>query len=267
MKKEIFNSAHNCQVGMYFSNKKMIDDNNYVIYSNYVKDNGWNYLALNHCSNLQNFISIYNCSKNIFNEINREPCVLIPEFCNLDDETNQHITNNFDLTSTTVTLLTDKFTIVKPLSKEYSFRRIDNKLEKGLFINTFKTSKTQVKEGDTYHALDPSYFDALESSFNNQTDWQFIHYISEFNNSPIGMISACVKGEFCGLYGGGTYVAQRGKGVFTNLLNYIYKDLNKIGVKYYFGITEAHSKNEKLYNSIGWNSLFYSKLYKPNPII
>lgn len=262
MKKEIFNNAHNCQVGMYFSNKKMIDDTNYLIYSNYVKDNGWNYLALTEFSNFQQFVNKYDYAKSIFNEINREPCILIPEFCNIDDETNQYITNNFNLISTTVTLLTDKFSAVKPLSKEYSFRRIDNNLEKDLFVNTFRTSKTQVQEGDTYHALDKSYFDALENSFNNKTDWQFIHYVSEFNNSPIGMISACVKGEFCGLYGGGTYVVHRGKGVFTNLLNYIYKDLSKLGVKHYFGITEAHSKNERLYNSIGWNSLFYANLYK-----
>ena len=75
------------------------------------------------------------------------------------------------------------------------------------------------------------------------------------------MVSTCVNGKFCGIYGGGTFIKYRNQGVFTNMLNFIYTNFKQKKVKYYFGITEKNSKNEKYYNSIGWKSKFTTTLF------
>ena len=80
------------------------------------------------------------------------------------------------------------------------------------------------------------------------------------------MVSTCVKGKFCGIYGGGTYLKHRNKGVFTNLLNFVDTTLKQNKVKYYFGLTQKNSKNEKYYNSIGWKSKFTTIYFKPKEI-
>ena len=46
------------------------------------------------------------------------------------------------------------------------------------------------------------------------------HFVSEYDKKPIGMVTACVKDKYCGLYGDGTYLNHRRKGVFSNLLKF-----------------------------------------------
>lgn len=86
--------------------------------------------------------------------------------------------------------------------------------------------------------------------------------MSEYKNLPIGMVSACIKGKYCGLYGGGTFVAHRKNGVFSNLLKFVENNAKSHGFKYFFGLTEKDSYNEKLYNYINWKSIMELKYYE-----
>lgn len=260
-KKKLNFLTNDCQVGMYYSAIKNLK-NGYVVYSDIVESETWNSFTGFKSRTAEDFEKTFGKAKDFFCKINRTPVFTLNASTKISKKVKMHIEKNYSAFSHEAILLTKRFVLKKDLSSDYSFRRIDNKTERALFVNTFKTSKSQSLPGDTYEPLPQYFFDALDNSFNNKTSWDFIHYVSLYKGKPVGMISACVKGKCCGLYGGGTFVKHRGKGVFTNLLNYIYLDLKKQGVKYFFGKTEKGSKNEKLYNAIGWKTKAYEIYYK-----
>lgn len=253
--------TYECQVGMYFSGIEKLS-NGFVVYSKIVEDEQWNFFTGFSAETIEDFENAYNDAKLFFKKIKREPCFLISPKVKISKTVEDYLNKKYDNFSIDVTMLTEEFKFINEIQEQYSFRRIDNKLEKDLFVQTFKSSKTQVVDGDTYGALPEFYFKALDESFKSKSSWQYIHFLSMFNDFPVGMVSAVVKGEYCGLYGGGTYVLHRGKGVFRNLLKFIEKELKMKGVKYFFGITEKDSKNEKLYNYLGLESRFIKKYYK-----
>ena len=253
--------TYDCQIGMYFSGIEKLS-NGFVVYSTIVEDKQWNFFAGFSAETIEDFEIAYNEAKLFFEKIKREPCFVISPSVKISKNVEDYLNAKFEKFSVDVTMMTEEFKFTDAIQEQYGFRKIDNKTEKDLFVQTFKTSKTQVLSGDTYGALPEFYFKALDESFSSKSSWEHIHFLSVFNDSPVGMVSAVVKGEFCGLYGGGTYVLHRGKGVFRHLLKFVENKLKKYGVKYFFGITEKDSKNEKLYNHIGLESHFIKSYYK-----
>ncbi len=251
----------NCQVGMYFSGiKKLV--NGFIVYSGTVLESGWNFWTGFKAKTIEEFENAYKQAKKVFKEINRKPCFVIAPNTKISKNVKEYIDKKYKMFANSVTLLTHNFKPLKEAPNKISFRKIDNTNEADLFIKVFKTSKSQAKPNDTYKPLSEDYFKALKNSFENNHEWDFVHYISMENNKPIGMVSACVKNKWCGLYGGGTYLKHRGKGVFSSLLKFVQADLKKQGVKYFFGMTSKDSYNEKLYNAINFKSVFENKYYK-----
>lgn len=253
--------TYECQVGMYFSGIENLN-NGFVVYSKIVEDEHWNFFTGFSAETIEDFEGAYNEAKLFFKKIKRTPCFLISPSVKISKIVEDYLNKKYNKFSVDVTMSTEELKSVNEIPEQYSFKKIDNKLEKNLFVQTFKTSKTQVLDGDTYGVLSEFYFKALDESFKNNSSWEYMHFLSMFNNSPVGMISAVVNGEYCGLYGGGTYVSHRGKGVFRKLLKFVENELKNKGVNYFFLITEKNSKNEKLYNYLGFKSHFIKKYYK-----
>lgn len=171
---------------------------------------------------------------------------------------------NFQKVDEDVFLLCKKIAKVRPLGEDYTFKKIDNSSQRELFVQTFRSSKQQTLPGDTYKPLGEEYFQALDHSFDKRGQWQFVHYLSLFKEKPVGMVSLCKKGEFCGIFGVGTYVEHRGKGVFSNLFKFIYDEQTKLGVKYFFCTTKANSYNHKFYNKLGFKDCFLLERWMEN---
>lgn len=258
---ELEKMLYDCQIGMYLSDIKLLE-NGMLVYSNFVEDSSWNFLTGYQLQTIEEFKKFYDKALTEFKNINRQPCFAYAPSVKLSDEVLEYIKTNFSEYERNTVLLCSGFEKKFNLSEEFSFKQIDNIKDKDLFIKTFIYSKTHTLKNDTYKKLPEYYFKALESSFNHNGEWKFIHFLSMYNNKPIGMLSCCVKGKYAGLYGGGTFYEYRNKGVFTNLLNYVSNTLKKQGVRYFFGYTKKCSSNEKYYNKLGWKEKFGFALYK-----
>ena len=260
-KKKIEKMLYHCQQGMYFSNIKKLN-NGFVVYSDIVESKSWNFFTGFKANTIKEFETCINDAIKFFKAIKRDFVIVVGPNVKISKQVKNYINSNFTLSETNVVLFTNKFKISQNIVKDYSFRKIDNEKDKDMFVDVFKASKTQTTPNDAYPALPDYFFRALSESFNNKTDWDFVHYVSEYKNSPIGMVSACIKDKYCGLYGGGTYVAHRKKGVFSNLLKFVENNAKSRGCRYFFGLTEKDSYNEKLYNSINWKSIMELKCYE-----
>ena len=252
--------TYECQIGMYYSEIFKLK-NGFIVYSNLVDEPEWNFFAGFKAKTVAEFESAYSEAKKYFAKFNRTPNFAISPLCKISKQVIEHINKNYKNYLNHSTLLTKTIKPIKTLPSNYSYRVIDNKTEKELFVNTYTTSKNQHLPGEVYTTFPKCFIDALSSSFDNYSKWKYYNYVSLYKNKPIGMISACVKNKFCGFYGGGTYVKHRGKGVFTNMLKHIETDLKKKGVKYLFGIVVSDTYNEKLYNAINWKSVFKTSYY------
>lgn len=259
--KDLEFNCYKCQVGMYFSNIKQLN-NGFIVYSDIVLDQSWNFWTGFNANTTEEFENAFCEVKKFFSLINRAPCFVIGQNTTISPNVEKYINSKYELFSDAVILATNTFIPCKQAGNNATFKRINNETESNLFVEVFKTSKTQTKVGDTYNKLPSYYFDALYQSFQNKTDWEFVHYISMIDDEPAGMVSCCIKDEWCGLYGGGTYLKHRGKGLFVTMLKHIEKEWKTKGVKYFFGITEKDSYNERLYNSINFNTMFDNKYYK-----
>ncbi len=253
--------TYDCQIGMYFSNIQHLK-NGFVVYSNIVEDFEWNFFTGFTAKTITEFKNAYNEAKQFLESKNRKPCFIISPSVTISKEVQDYINYNSKELTKNVTMLASSINLIKKPTQSFLFKRIDNITEKDIFIDTFTKSKTQTLPNDTYNALPNFYFQALKESFNNNTNWNFLHYISMKDKTPIGMVSACVKDEYCGLYGAGTFIKYRKNGVFNNLLKYIENELSTLGVKHYFCITKKDSYNEALYNKFGFNSVFSSTYYQ-----
>lgn len=249
-----------CQIGMYLNGIKKLD-NGFIAYSDNVTSSDWNYYTNFKAKTVDEFKKCFGQAESIFKELRRKPCLLLSPSTKVSEKVLEYIKANFVKDENSTVMLCKGFEKHYDLPPEFSFRRIDNNLEKTLFVDTFIYSKTHVVEGDTYAKLSPNYFKALEQSFNHKGEWQFMHYLSFYKDKPIGMLSCCVKDKYAGLYGGGTFPEFRKQGVFTNLLHFISQDLKTKGVKYFFGLTRKHSSNEKYYNSLGWKEKYETISY------
>lgn len=258
--KKLEKMLYECQIGMYIDELIKLKSG-FIVYSKYVEDKSWNYFTCFKAFSRRSFLKLWEQAKDKFLELNRKPYIALSPSTRLAFGAKRYFDEHFELDERVTVMLCRGFDKKFDLDSDYTFKRIDNNLEKEVFINTFTTSKTQVLPGDTYDKLPSYYFDALRASFEHSGEWEFIHYLSYYKSEPIGMVSVCKKGEYAGLYGGGTYAKFRGKGVFTNLLNFISQQLQKEGVKYFFGITEKDSKNERYYNKLGWNEAFEIDVY------
>lgn len=252
--------TYECQIGMYFSDIEKLE-NGFVVYSTIVEDEHWNFFAGFNAKTIEEFEKAYASAKEFLNSINRKPCFVVSPNAEISAVVAEYIASKHTKFSIDSTMLTSNFAS-KKIPDDYTFKMIDNNAEKEMFINTFKTSKSQTCAGDTYAALPEYYFSALEKSFESEKDWKYMHFLSLYKGEPVGMVSVVAKGEHAGLYGGGTYLAHRGKGVFSGLLSFVENELKKTGVKYFFGITEKDSYNERLYNSLGWETKFVKEYYK-----
>ena len=259
---KIESMLYTCQLGMYFSNIEQLD-NGFIVYSNTVESPSWNFFTGFCAKTIQEFKSCTSKAIDFFASINRKFVLVLGPSVKISKVVKQYIQDNFINFENNVVLFTKKFVINKPILTDYTFRKIENKKERDFFVDVFRTSKLQTGHNDVYPPLPEYFFKALYNSFDYNGDWLFNHFVSEYQNAPIGMVTACIKGKYCGLYGGGTFLKHRGKGVFTNLLNYVQTYSKQIGCKYFFGITEKDSYNEKLYNSINWKSLMDLKYYEP----
>lgn len=260
--KSIEKLLYECQIGMYYTHIKKLR-NGFVVYSDIVESTNWNFFTGFHAKDVKAFIKSLDEARKFFNLINRKFVFVIGPNVKISKMVKKYIQDNFTNFDTDVVLLTKKFKIKKLFFNNYSFRQIDNIKERDFFVNVFRTSKLQTTPTDVYPPLPEYFFKALYNSFDSKTDWSFNHFVSEYNNEPVGMVTACIKDKYCGLYGGGTYVEHRRKGVFTNLLKFVEKDAKSKGCKYFYGITEKGSYNEKLYNSINWKTKFELLFFEP----
>ena len=251
--------TYDCQIGMYFSGIEKLK-NGFVVYSTIVEDEHWNFFTGFEAGSIEEFEEAYGYAKEFLSGKNRRPCFVLSPLCNVSEIVENYIKAKYTKISTDSTMLTSEFKQKEP-PQDYTFKLIDNKKEKELFIKTFRISKTQTSATDTYAALPEYYFAALEKSFDNVVKWEHLHYLSCYKGQPVGMVSAVVKDDFCGLYGGGTFLAHRGKGVFSSLLCFIENDLKSKGFNKFFGLTEKDSYNEKLYNSLGWKTIFHKEYF------
>ena len=247
---------------MYFSNIKNLS-NGFVVYSNTVESPGWNFFTGFHAKNIEEFKNCINEATAFFNSINRPLVLVVGPNVKISKPVKKYIQDNFSNFENNVILFSKTLKVDKKSPSNYTFRKIDNQKERKLFVDVFRTSKLQTKPDDVYPPLPEYFFKALDESFDHKGEWVFEHFVSEYDNSPVGMVSACIKDTFCGLYGGGTYLAHRGKGVFSNLLKFVELYAKTKGCKYFFGITEKDSYNEKFYNSMKWKSIIQLSFYKP----
>ncbi len=259
--KKLEKTTYDCQIGMYFS--KIISlQNGFIIYSDTVLSPEWNFLFGFHAKNVEEFEKVLCEAKTVFKKIGRAPAFTISPLCKISQKVKAHILKTYSQRGDVATMVTKKICSHHTSPKGYSFKKIDNQKEKEIFVQTFSTSKSQTLPDDVYSPL-PEYFsDALKKSFDNKTDWNFEHYLSLYRSKPVGMVSCCVKSNLCGLYGGGTYVKHRSKGVFSNLLKFVSDDMKQRGVKFYFLIAEKDTKNETFYNHLGFKEKFSSKLFE-----
>ena len=256
MKKAILEQMlYDCQIGMYFDGVKRLS-NGFVVYSNFIKDENWNFIAGVQAKSVKEFDHLIKQGGDFLAGQGKKMCFSLSPLASISLAVRKHIEKNFQKVDEDVFLLCKKIAKVRPLGEDYTFKKIDNSRQRELFVQTFRGSKQQTLPGDTYKPLGEEYFQALDHSFDKRGQWQFVHYLSLFKEKPVGMVSLCKKGEFCGIFGAGTYVKHRGKGVFSNLFKFIYDEQTKLGVKYFFCTTKANSYNHKFYNKLGFKDCF-----------
>ncbi len=252
---------YNCQLGMYFDGIKKLS-NGFVVYSNFVKDKSWNYFTGFTSKDISNFQKNLDEAEKFLTSKDRQLCFALSPSTKINKKVYAYITANYQKYGEEIVLLCKKIKKIQKSSKDYSFKKIDNKTQKDLFIKTFKICKTQTSAGDTYPSLSEDYFFALEHSFKHVGSWEFSHYLSFYKNKPIGMVSVCSKGKFCGIYGAGTLVQHRKKGVFSNLFKYVYDEQSLLGRKYFFCSTKRNSGNHKFYNKLGFKDKYVVELWE-----
>ncbi len=263
--KELEIMSYESQVGMFLSNIEKLA-NGWIVYSQVVDSEYWNFLTCFSAQTIQEFEQVVSDAKKFFKKIHREFVISINPTVEISEEVELYLKENYNYCGTSVCMMTDNIICRPRILEGYSFRQINNKNESLLFVNTFKTSKTQTLSTDVYPALKDCYFDALLLSFKNEHKWDYRHYISEYQKSPVGMVSAVISKDLqmCGLYGGGTYVAHRGKGVFSNLLKYVQNELKKENIKHFCLFTAKNSNNEKLYKELNFKTMYDIDVYKQN---
>lgn len=256
--------TYECQLGMYFSNIQKLT-NGLIVYSEIVEDENWNFLTSFKADTIDEFNKIIIEAKAFFKKINRTLVISINPTVSITKDVENYILNNYTNFETNVFMITNNIICKKEAPCDYSFRKINNNTESELFVNTFKTSKSQTMPGDTYPPLPKYYSNALLKSFGAcNVNWEFNHFVSEYKGQAIGMVSAVINNnkKLCGLYGAGTYIEHRGKGVCSNLFNYVQQQLKQKNVAEFFLLTEKNSKNELFYNYLNFKSLFDIKFYK-----
>ena len=244
------------QKGMYFDKK--IETQSYVIYSSDITTDGSvNYAVLENGVCLEKALESI---ENDFCQINRVPCVYLPNDNEYEKKCNFLEQNGYTLLSEeSVMLFDNKNPIIKTKASLRTILVNDEKSANDfieVFISAYGGEKTPESP---YGELDKTYINALSRTFaDNQKFFNFVCYDGEI---PVSIASLCFENGNGGIYSVGTIPAVRGKGFGTVAIKACFEKWIELNGTELFLQTETDSFVEKWYNSLGFQIEFIGRIF------
>lgn len=246
--------------GMYLDTLK--DEENYILYSsNLIDDNFWNFVSNINTNELLtgNLLKKIECD---FKNINREPCIYIPNFIDKYKDIEDYLLkNSYQIGDH------DAFMILK----ENNFKD-DNQKKEIVKINSDKEVKDylevlnsayggEVDDENPYAgSISSGYEKAIRQSLNNNEN-KFYHFILYYNNIPASVATLIYKDGYGGIYNVGTKKEYQNLGLGKQVMKKCIDEFNNLGGKILYLFTEANSKNEKWYYNHGFQTVFVNNQF------
>jgi GNAT superfamily N-acetyltransferase len=261
MQEYIENFHYACLQGVYFSQLEVME-NHFLLSSDLIDDSYYNYCAKIKANDDAELEDIIGHAKVYFSEKKRNVSLYITPSSTL--YCNQKKLNGYTKVYTDAWMVLEKFNFQAKTNvpAQSHVRLIKSKEDFYKFVDTFSLAYGGGNPEDPYANLSPTYKNALENSYFQNSRFKYAHYIAEINNSPVGVATAISYGGITGVYNVGTIDSARNCGVGRNLMEAITKDfLDNQYSKTLFLQTEHLSHVERWYYKMGFKTMFLGECY------
>lgn len=132
------------------------------------------------------------------------------------------------------------------------------------YLDAFDEAYAGDDPDDPYGQLESGYREGLSASFEH-TDPAYKKYyaLAEIDGSAVAVASLFTRGNIAGVYGVGTIPAKRGAGIGSAIMARLARLAHSDGALQIFLQTEADSKVERWYQSLGYTNIFHASYLTP----
>ena len=249
--------------GMYFS--ELISGPNYDIYiCDIIKDKDWNYANIYSNYGLSDFHKLINNIEEIFFKKERNSSVYLNQSnIRFEECISKLIKAGYENFFHESFMILEDVPSMSQKRDMVTVERLTSSQHEIDFITVFTLAYEEEISADNPNGSgNDDYIRALKRSFNMTNKYyQFILY---FKNKPVAVGSLGYSNGYGGIYNIGTVPEFRGQGFGTIITMACIEQWKNLGGKTLFLQTETGSIGEKLYNKLGFKTLFTGIIYSKN---
>lgn len=244
-----------CLQGMYFSEYALRDEGA-LLFSERITDPYYNFFAPQQSSGIEAFDQV----ADEFTRRNRRPAVYMTPLAREGYSADTWTAWGTDawMTGSTSSLDCDGPSIPGLRVSEIGTERREE------YIAVFNAAYSGDDPDDPYGQLEAGYREGLSASFNHAVPGYKKYYVlGEVDDTPVAVASLFTQGDLAGVYGVGTIPDKRGAGIGAAIMARLARLARSDGTSRVFLQTEADSKVERWYESLGYTEIFRAKYLIP----
>lgn len=244
-----------CNQGMYFS--EYVKRQGYVLlFSDLVEDYYWNFIS--HITT--DLEKVLKETRPIFADKKRQLALYITPDSAIKES---NIPSSFQKAGVDAWMIMSDVSAVSnyQIPNHLTIKAIDVN-ERAEYVQAFQLAYGTSDPNDPYGNLPPAYSQSLSRSFEyDNKGYKKLYAGALIDGKMVGVACMLTKDKIAGIYGVGTIAAYRKQGIATSLLVFLYRKAMKSGINTIMLQTEDGSYNDKLYQKMGFTTIFKGTYY------
>ena len=247
---ECLNTQFELLKGLFFDDRFETDE--YILCtSKTIDDHFWNLAFIKNRVNDEVLSEI----ENKLHSINRGSCIYIgTSNDNYEYNKNYLLEKGYEVCDSDTYMVLDS---KKDIDINIDIKDVETIDEYNDFMDTLSSAYNDSEENPDENvyagSITKCYYDAVKNTIGSK---EHVHVIAYDNGTPVSVATLSFANGICGVNSVGTRQGYWNKGYGKQLIAYIIKKCEEMGIKTLLLSTEYHSKNQQFYEKLGFKVIY-----------